>query len=166
MGLAGAFQWTDTEGAEKYRRGLYIFAQRTVPYPVSITFDAANPSETCARRECSDTPLQALALLNNPVFIECAEGLAQRMQGRRNLAPGQRIEFGFELCLGRKPTRLELARLESLYELELRLASKTAKAAAARLTCPAGERATQAEAPAFMALAQTILNLDEFVTRE
>src|SRR5882672_2960718 len=76
LGGAGAITWTDTEGPEKYRRGLYIFAQRTVPYPASMTLDQADPAQSCPRRERSNTPLQALTLLNHGIFLECAQGLA------------------------------------------------------------------------------------------
>ena len=69
----------DSEGPEKYKRGLYVFTQRTVPYPISATFDGPNPNEACPRREKSNTPLQALTLLNNPTFVECAQGFARRV---------------------------------------------------------------------------------------
>src|SRR5437867_9978373 len=115
LGSAGAFSWTDTEGPEKYRRGLYIFAQRTVPYPTSMTFDQADPTQTCPRRERSNTPLQALTLLNHGLFVECAQGLAARVLRAPLKDPRDRIRYAFELCLARRPTDQELARLESLF---------------------------------------------------
>ncbi|HEY2952131.1 MAG TPA: DUF1549 and DUF1553 domain-containing protein [Verrucomicrobiae bacterium] len=158
LGGAGAFQWEDSTGPEKYRRGLYIFAQRTVPYPTAMTFDQANPCESCPRRDRSNTPLQALTLLNHGIFVECAQGLARRMSSEKSLSQTQGIERGFELCLGRKPAKAELNRLEKLCAEELQLLRRHPPATVAD---PGG-----AETAALVAVAQVILNLDEFVTRE
>jgi hypothetical protein len=155
LGAAGAFSWTDSEGPEKYRRGLYIFAQRTVPYPTSMTFDQADPTQTCTRRERSNTPLQALTLLNHGLFVECARSLAQRMQELSAANPRDRIEQGFELCLARKPSRPELDRLEALYCDQVEMAGRATT-----------NSTTPADTAALIALSQVLLNLDEFLTRE
>jgi hypothetical protein len=161
--LAGV-QWVESDGVEKYRRGLYICAQRTWPYPVSMSFDQANPSETCPRREQSNTPLQALTLLNHGLFVECAQALGRRMLGNAGLS--ERIESGFELCVARKPTPQELARLEKLYDDQLQLARKH-RETAAQLAGVAKSNCTDfAETAALVVVAQTLLNLDEFITRE
>ena len=138
--------WIETEGPEKHRRGLYVANRRTVPYPVSMTFDQANANECTARRERSNTPLQPLALLNNPVFAECAAALGKRMENARGKAR-DRIEFGFRLCLGRKPMRTELNRLDQLFHDELK-------------------HAHVSKSQAWRAVADVLLNLDEFLTRE
>lgn len=138
--------WSETEGAAKYRRGLYVTVRRTVPYPVSGTFDGANPSECTTKRERSNTPLQPLALLNNPVFAEAAEALARRIAA----GPGKlraRLDAAFRLCFSREPSRAELNRLEQLHRDELRLAQGR-------------------EALAWRGVADVLLNLDEFLTRE
>ena len=158
LGGAGAFQWEDSTGPEKYRRGLYIFAQRTVPYPTSMTFDQANPCESCPRRDRSNTPLQALTLQNHGLFVECAHGLAGRMSSQKSLSRRQGMELGFELCLGRKPAKEELNRLEKLYEDEWQWLSRHSPALSAN--------GSSAETAALVAVAQVLLNLDEFVTRE
>jgi hypothetical protein len=166
LGAAGAFQWTDSTGPERYRRGLYIFAQRTVPYPTAMTFDQANSSEACPRRERSNTPLQALTLLNHGVFVECAQALAQRMARHPAADPREKLAHGFECCVARQPDPAELRRLEALFADELKLARRSPEACA-RLA-PAGE-ASGTDRAAFAALvnvAQVLLNLDEFVTRE
>jgi hypothetical protein len=138
--------WTETDGPEKYRRGLYVVSRRTVPYPVSMTFDQANPNECTARRERSSTPLQPLALLNNPVFAECSEAFGRRMeQGSGGLR--DRLAFGFRTCVARQPTRAELNRLEQLWQDERKQARAT-------------------EAQAWRAAAEVLLNLEEFLTRE
>ncbi len=139
-------EWVVTEAPERYRRGLYVANRRTVPYPVAMTFDQANPNECSARRERSNTPLQPLSLWNNPVFAECSEALARRM----GEAAGDRrakILFGFRICLGREPSRAELHRLEKLFTDEVKRAGAT-------------------EEQGWRAVAEVLLNLDEFLTRE
>ena len=148
LGTAGAFTWTDTEGPEKYRRGLYIFAQRTVPYPTSMTFDQADPSQSCTRRERSNTPLQALTLLNHSLFVECAQALGKRLADMAGASSRERIVRAFELCLSRPPTRQELARLKQLHRDQTRLSHSSS------------------ETESLTALSQILLNLDEFMTRE
>jgi len=184
LGGAGAFTWTDTEGPEKYRRGLYIFAQRTVPYPTSMTLDQADSVQSCPRRERSNSPLQALTLLNHGIFVECAQGLAKRMSALPASEPRARIQWAFELCLSRKPTPAELDRLEKLYFDQMRLACASPGSAVklpnsgTPISDPAGSSATStsrvgnrlsnesAQAAALVALSQVLLNLDEFLTRE
>jgi len=167
LGNAGAFTWTDTQGPEKYRRGVYIYAQRTVPYPTSMTFDQADSSQSCTRRERSNTPLQALTLLNHELFVECAQGLAKRMIDGVELSPRERIERAFEWCLARPPTRAELNRLQTLYKEQLHLAKRSPDAIA-KLAGQISKDCSgdAAEIAAFAALGQVLLNLDEFMTRE
>ena len=164
LGGAGAFSWTDTDGIEKYKRGLYVLTQRTVPYPVSMTFDGPTSAETCPRRECSNTPLQALTLLNNPVFVEAGQAFGRRLQHEPGKARAK-IERGFELCLGRTPASRELNRLEKLYEQSLRLARQN-PVAAEKVAGTAGSQDDPGETAALVAVAQVLLNLDEFMTRE
>jgi hypothetical protein len=166
LGNAGAFSWTDTEGPEKYRRGFYIFSQRTVPYPTAMTFDQADSSQSCTRRERSNTPLQALTLLNHGLFVECAQGLGQRMAKWPAKSIRDRIRQGFELCLARPPTRAELGRLESLYEEQLQLARRSPENCSVLAGVSKGPATDAAEVAAFVALSQVLLNLDEFMTRE
>jgi hypothetical protein len=158
LGGAGAFQWEDSVGPEKYRRGLYIFAQRTVPYPTAMTFDQANPCETCPRRDRSNTPLQALTLQNHALFVECSQGLARRLSAGNASAPRAAIERGFEVCLARRPVKEELDCLEKLYGEELQCVHHSPAAAATHPERP--------EDAAWTAVAQVLLNLDEFTTRE
>ena len=76
---AGSTQWAESTGPDRYRRGLYIWFQRTSPYPSLTTFDAPESILACTRRDRSDTPLQALTLLNDVVFVECSHALGQRI---------------------------------------------------------------------------------------
>jgi mono/diheme cytochrome c family protein len=165
LGYAGTVKWTESKGDEKNRRGLYIFFQRTVPYPMLMTFDAPDSNSTCARRERSNTPLQALTLLNDPVFFECAQQLGARMAEVPTADATERIRHGFERALARPPSTEELARLLKLYEAQLKLAQANAEGAAKI----AGAKQAAPEVPekaTLVALGRVILNLDEFFTRD
>src|SRR5207245_6932346 len=76
---AGSAKWPESGGADRYRRGMDTWFQRTSPYPMLMTFDSPDSNVCTVRRERSNTPLQALTLLNDPVFVECARGLARRV---------------------------------------------------------------------------------------
>ena len=166
LGYANSVKWKASEGAEKFRRGLYIFFQRTVPYPMLVTFDAPDSNATCTRRERSNTPLQALTLLNDPVFFECAQALGTRMASHKGSGSSDKLKCGFALCLGRGPTDEELRRLETLYQDYVQLAKNNPQDAA-RIVGIAGRSPSEmVEAAALVALGRTMLNLDEFLTRE
>jgi hypothetical protein len=166
MGSAGAFTWSESKGPELYKRGMYIYTQRTVPYPMWKTLDAANPNEACPRRECSNTPLQALTLLNNPSFVECARALGRRMSSAPTATVADRLAYGFQICLGRKPSAGELERLEKLFDQECSVVRRDCKAASALLGECHVDRCRVDQAAAFVLVAQVLMNLDEFVTRE
>jgi hypothetical protein len=103
LGYSSGTKWQVSPGTERYRRGVYIHYQRTTPYPLLSNFDAPRSTVTSCRRTRSNTPLQALNLLNDPVFMEAAEHLGKR---------AKTIDEAFELALLRKPTAAERARLE------------------------------------------------------
>ena len=165
LGYANSVKWTESTGAEKYRRGLYIFFQRTVPYPMLMTFDAPDSNTTCTRRERSNTPLQALALLNDPVFFECAQSLGQRAAQEPG-ATDEKIKRAFQRAVARAPGREELARLLQLYSDQMRLLAAAPESAAKILGSPKTAPADAAARATMVALSRIILNLDEFVTRE
>lgn len=165
IGYANSIKWTESNGPEKYRRGLYIFFQRTVPYPMLMTFDAPDSNVTCTRRERSNTPLQALTLLNDPVFFDCARSLGGRM-ARASGPLSQKINEGFLSCAGRIPEPEEAARLTQLFEDQVRLLSAEPERAAAILGGNPTLACGPVEAAALVTVARTLLNLDEFVTRE
>jgi hypothetical protein len=162
---AGSAKWVESTGPDRYRRGLYIWFQRTSPYPMLTTFDAPDSNVCCVRREHSNTPLQALTLLNDTVFVECAQALGKRILEEQKGDTRERIRYGFRLCVSREPSPTELDRLTRLYEDLLALCKAKQDEATMLLgkTKPACE---PAEAAAWVALARTLLNLDEFVTRE
>ena len=140
--------WPETKGPEKYRRGLYIHLRRNVPYPMLATFDASDASVACLHRERSNSPLQALTLLNDPVFVECHERLGEQLAAQpADSTDETRLRHAFERCLSRPPAAAELAAMQRHFDHQLLLAQ--------------GDRRL-----AFVAAARLIMNLDEFITRE
>jgi mono/diheme cytochrome c family protein len=168
---AGSAKWVESTGPDRYRRGLYTWFQRTSPYPMLMTFDAPDSNVCVVRREKSNTPLQALTLMNDAVFVECAQALGRRIVAEvpaRSTGEGltqERIRLGFRLCLGREPSTAERGRLGRLYDDLLRTC-RAKPDAAAKLVGPRPSGVDTPEAAAWVALARALLNLDEFVTRE
>ena len=99
--------WTSAEGPNRWRRGMYTFWRRTAPYPTFLMFDATSREISCARRSRTNTPLQALALLNDPAFYEAAAALGRRMI-EAGTGDAERAALGFRLCLAREPRPGEL----------------------------------------------------------
>jgi mono/diheme cytochrome c family protein len=165
LGYANSVKWAESTGEDKYRRGLYIFFQRTVPYPMLMTFDAPDSNATCTRRERSNTPLQALTLLNDPVFFECAQALGRRMAEVPGAEVTEKIRHGFVRCFARPPTAEELAHLRKLYDAQWKLVSADAENAA-RIAGGKRDEPALAQQATLVALGRVMLNLDEFVTRD
>ena len=158
-------KWVASSGREKYRRGLYTFTQRTSPFSQSVTFDSADPSRTCTRRERSNTPLQALALLNDPVFYEAASALAKHVSQKFPQSESARIDAAFELALGRLPEPKERDRLIEFREQQLELLLKSS-ASSIPATAAEIKARIQAESASWTGLCSIILNLHEFITRD
>ncbi len=97
------FTWEESQGRDRYRRGLYVHRQRSMPYPLLQNFDAPEFTVTLCRRERSNTPLQALNLLNDPVFFEAAQALAVRILRDVSGSFDDRLDHAFQLCLSRPP---------------------------------------------------------------
>ena len=150
-------KWPVSQGSERYRRGMYIFFKRTVPYPMLMTFDAPDSTISCSRRERSNTPLQALTLLNDPVFFECAQVLGRQLIETHGNDVSSAVEDLFRRCLGRPPVDQEQSLLAVAYQ-DLR-----------RLKESEGRQANKNDEPritAMIALARIVMNLDEFITRD
>jgi hypothetical protein len=163
-GAYGALSWNPSTGADRYRRGLYTFSKRTTPYAMFLTFDAPSGESCVARRETSDTPLQALTLLNDTVFLEAAQAL-----GRSTAAlPGPaaaRAGALFRRCLVRPASDEELAALVNFQQTQLeRLARKELDAAA--IAGPGTGTADPLESAAWTIVARALLNLDEMVVKD
>jgi hypothetical protein len=164
---ANSAKWVESTGPDRYRRGMYIWFQRTSPYPMLMTFDTPDSNVACVRRDRSNTPLQALTLLNDTVFVECAQALGRRLiADRPGAEPVERIRHAVRLCLARDPSPEELTVLRRLYDNLLQKCQARPEEAAklAGKFQPAG--VSPAEAAAWVALGRAVLNLDEFVTRE
>jgi hypothetical protein len=151
--------WRPSVGGDRYRRGIYTFIQRTSPYSQFTNFDFPDTSRSCTRRERTNTPVQALQLLNDPVFVEAATALAIRMQRVRG-DDSERIKTGFEWVLGRQPKPHESDRLLQ-YLGDQR---KELTASAPKLTNLAS--GTEYDAREWILVASVLLNLDEFIHRE
>jgi hypothetical protein len=151
-----------SEGEDRYRRGLYTFAKRTAPFAMGGTFDAPSGEACVAKREVTNTALQALTMLNDAVLLDVARALAKRVAEREGKAE-ERVAYLFKLCLVRPPTAEEVARLAKFYEAQrARLATDPDRADAV-----AGiGNGSVAERAAWTTTARAILNLDEFVTKE
>jgi hypothetical protein len=153
-------KWTTSEGEDRYRRSLYTFWRRTSPYPSFMTFDASSREFCQVRRVRTNTPLQALTLLNDPASFEAARALAGRLLAEApSAAPRDRAAYGVRLVLSRTASEQELARLVALYDSE-RAHYAQASADAARV---AGGRG--ADLAAWTIVANVLLNLDEAVTK-
>ncbi len=160
---AGGAKWPESTGPNRYRRGLYTWFQRTSPYPMLTTFDAPESILCCVRRERSNTPLQALTLLNDTVFVECAQALGRRIVQE---PVHERPRYAFRACLSREPTVNELGRLQRLYDellLECRVQGSPVAELAGAVRLPGTKTPASAACVAF---ARALMNLDEFITRE
>jgi hypothetical protein len=160
-GTYGQFAWKTSEGDDRYRRSLYTFSKRTAPFALYLTFDGPSGEACVARRDVSNTPLQALSLLNDQVFLEAAQALGKTLaEDSRNVET--RLEELFRRCLVRPPTAEERKDLAAFYESLLsRFQAKPQNATAAAGS--EGERV--AEQAAWTAMARMLMNLDEFVSR-
>ncbi len=147
-------KWPVSQGTERYRRGMYIFFKRTVPYPMLMTFDAPDATLSCSRRERSNTPLQALTLLNGPVFYECAQALGREVIAESAGNPLAAMSSIFMRCLGRPPAERELNYLMAAYHDLL------------QMNIEKGTSVQESELMTITAMARIVMNLDEFVTRD
>jgi hypothetical protein len=140
-------RWSESPAPDKYRRGLYVFFQRTSPYPQLMNFDAPDSNVAASRRRRSNTPLQALNLLNDPVFLEAAEAMAARLLREGGASFDSRIDLAFQLAVGRPADELEKQVMARELDAQRTLGAKDDRAAWAGVT-------------------RALLNLDEFMTRE
>jgi hypothetical protein len=161
-GAYGQLAWTVSPGEDRYRRGLYTFSKRTAPYAMFTTFDGPSGEACVPRRDVSNTPLQALTLLNDAVFVEAAQALG-RDWANRSGTTAERVTSLFRHCLTRSPTPNELQQLTTFVEAQAaRL--KTTTAEAAKLA--GSDTGDVVATAAWTALARVILNLDEMITTE
>jgi hypothetical protein len=139
------FPWPTSDGPDRYRRGLYTYLKRTTPYPTLITFDGPRAETTCTRRNRANTPLQALATLNDTVFVEAAQHMAERVMKEAN-GTEDRARYAMRLCIGRVPDDDEVNRIVAFYEKE-------------------SKRKDVSETAAWTLVCRSLLNLDETLTK-
>jgi hypothetical protein len=168
-GGAGEGPYIQDKGPNLYRRSLYVYRKRTVPHPVLATFDAPS-RETCqVKRSRTNTPLQALELLNDVSYVEAARGLAELMMAEGGCSAEERIAFAFRRATSRMPTSAELAVLTRGLE-RYRASYRSDRQAALQLIrhgeSPFDSKADPSELAAHTATASVILNLDETITQE
>ena len=163
----GERSWSTSEGEDRYRRGIYTFWRRTVPYPGMVAFDAPSRESCTFRRVPTDTPLQAFVTLNDPVFVECAQALGQRLS-RIPGTPASQIETGFRWTTGHVPSVTQVESLVRLFEEE-RVRYRNRPEDALRLaTDPLGPLPpglTPADAAAWTLIGNVLLNMDAVLTR-
>lgn len=167
LGLKAAFgggtDWKTSTGEDKFRRGLYTSWRRSSPYPSMATFGAPNREVCTVRRGATNTPLQALVTLNDPVYIEAAQALARRMAVGEG-AVAAKIAYGFQLCLSRPPRDVEVARLVALYDSTRTKYAADAGLAKQMATNPIGpvpKGGDLVELATLSVVANILLNLDE-----
>jgi hypothetical protein len=167
FGLKAAFggktDWTTSEGSDRYRRGIYTSWRRSNPYPSMAAFDAPNREVCIMRRDNTNTPLQALVTLNDPVYIEASQGLARKMESFAGDLP-DKIRYGFQECLVRPPSAKEVQALSKLFFDAQRRYQQDPEKALAMATDPIGdipEGSKAADLAAWTVLGNTLLNLDE-----
>jgi hypothetical protein len=161
--------WPTSAGPDRWRRGLYTYLKRTSPYPGMLTFDAPAGETSCVRRVKSNTPLQALTLLNDKVFVEASQALARRVI-KEPPSPDEasRMKLLFRLCTGRQANEDELAELTKFYASQLarfRDAASDASSVAASEALPAPKDANVPKLAAWTVTARAMLNLDETITK-
>ncbi len=166
------FPWKDEVGDENYRRALYTFRRRSTPYPALQTFDVPNADFSCVRRQRSNSPLQALVSMNEPIFVECAQNLARVILTEGGKTDADRITYAFRRVLSRAPDAEERAELLALLNKQKRRFGEgwlnpnevaTGNTEVAK-DLPKGASPTQLAA--YTVVSRVLLNLDETITKE
>ena len=176
-----SFKWKTSSGENRYRRGLYTYFKRTAPHSTLMAFDCPDSNTTNVDRPRSNTPLAALISLNNEVFVEAAQSLAQRVLAasaaeiRGGTAESgdtaasvdsKRLAHAFQFCVARRPKPAELSALQSLLDRNRQRFSNEPEQSEKLVAKYGTDQVTAAENAAWVATVRIILNLDEFLTRE
>lgn len=162
-------RWVTSPGEDQYRRGLYTFWRRTSPYPSMVTLDATSREVCTIRRVRTNTPLAALVVLNDPVYVEAAQALARRMMAEGGESNEDRARHGFLRVLSRPANEQEAARLVALFESERKFYRGNPEQAARMATSvlgPAPKQLDIHELAAWTVVGNVLLNLDETLTKD
>lgn len=158
--------WDVSPGDEKYRRGLYILFRRATPFPMLTTFDSPDSTTSCPSREITNSPLQSLTLLNDPVFFECAQHLGQHVSQSHWSDEDQWITEAFHRTLSRVPTDEELRVAKTFYQAQKQELEESKAASADAILLKSVPDIEAADQAARVLLVRGLMNLDEFITRE
>ena len=171
--IAGNFsaalaKYVQDHDEKQYRRTMYTFVKRTAPPPYMTIFDMPTRDICIVSREQTNTPLQALSLLNDPQFVEAAKALAVRMKKEGGNSVEEQIEMGFQLAVSRKPNENELKILSDLYKQEFDVFKKDENSALAYLSVgdyKLPDKLEPSEMAALTIVANTLFNMDEMYTK-
>ncbi len=155
--------WVESSGPDRYRRGLYIQYQRIAPYPMLANFDMPSSYAPACLRNRSNSPLQALNLLNDPVFYEAAQALASRILTEGPAGFSAQLDFAFRLTVARNPDPLEKDWLTSSFNRQKQILLKSQ---VPTLPIATVLEIDPVEAAAWVGISSVLLNLDEFITKE
>jgi hypothetical protein len=165
----GGFSWPETKGGDRYRRGLYTFSKRSLPFPTLTAFDVPSGETACPRRVRSNTPLQALTTLNEKTFMEAAQAMALRVMKDGGPDNKTRLRYAFRLCTGRLPDREESEKLlkfwQEQYEHFENDTADAVKVSTVDLTNMPPD-VNLHKVAAWAMVSRTLLNLDETITKE
>ena len=168
LGVTAAFgttiDWTPSTGEDKFRRGIYTQWRRSNPYPSMSTFDAPNRDTCIVRRARTNTPLQALVMMNDPVYVEAAQGLARRAMKDGGKTAEEKVAYAVKLALVRPATDAEVKRLVKLFDESKAKFAKDPMNAIQLATVPLGALPMgldAADAAAWTVVSSVLLNLDE-----
>jgi hypothetical protein len=164
-------KWIDAEDEDRFRRGIYVIWRRAAPYASFVNFDGPDRGTCIVKRPRTNTPLQALTLLNDPVYVEMALALASRIVAERpGGSVGERLAHGYELTFSRAPTEGETRYLESVYrerkehfEKHPEVAKEMIEGASSVVKAP--EDIDEGELATWLHLSNILLNLDETITK-
>ena len=159
------------DGSDRYRRGVYVVWRRVAPYPSFVNFDAPDRTRCVVQRPTTNTPLQALTLLNDEAFLEMARGLANRILEADLADDRERLQQAFRLCVARSPSEEDLSILQRLLNDQRKslqaVPSDAVKLADAGREASSNQSAENIrERAAWVCVANTLLNLDETITKE
>ncbi|MGE3780635.1 MAG: DUF1549 and DUF1553 domain-containing protein, partial [Pirellulaceae bacterium] len=175
LSYANNFTWKNSEGEDRYRRGMYTFFKRTIPHPNLMTFDSPDANVACVARTVSNTPLQSLTLLNNEAHVEAAQALARRLLAAvpaksvgGETGPDQdrlRMTTAVRLCVARPPTEGEVQTLTRVLDTSRTYYGQHETEAKQFVGREVPQDVPTAELAAWVSVARVVLNLDEFLTR-
>ncbi|MET0463794.1 MAG: DUF1553 domain-containing protein [Chitinophagaceae bacterium] len=166
---AWRYVYKESEGEDLFRRSIYTIVKRSSPPPFMLIFDAPDRNFCTVKRSVSNSPLQALAMMNDPTFIEASKFIAGRLMTEGGSTPGDQLIYGFRLVTGRKPDAKETALLKKMYDEEIAMYKKTP--AKAKKILSIGNANTQLkggaeQTAAYVDVVMALLNTDEFITRK